>query len=314
MNLSQSLRKILGESQVSEAKQIATATTMQTPCTASLYAEVLSREELVAVVELLFESKSRFVLLGGGSNVVFGSDRYDGVVVKNRYQEFRLLQESETSAQIRVSSGFIVNRLVAECEVRGLSGFEYHRGLPGTVGGAIAMNSKWTKPLTYFGDHLTRATLIGEDGQVRAVERDYFNFSYDYSKLKDTKEILIDTEFELTREKPEVLKKRSEEALAYRKQTQPFGVATSGCYFQNISEEDTKDHNLPSRSAGYLIDHAGFKNKSVGGYTVSPVHANFIINTGGGTPQDLQKLIYQIREKVESLYGVKLHEEVQCIM
>jgi UDP-N-acetylmuramate dehydrogenase len=110
---------------------------------------------------------------------------------------------------------------------------------------------------------------------------------------------------------PELLKKRSEEVFDYRIQTQPVGVSTSGCVFQNISEEEQKKHKLPTRSAGYLIDQAGFKGYSQGGFTVSDIHANFIINRGTGSPEDLHDLIAKIEKTVKKKFGITLEKEVR---
>ena len=96
----------------------------------------------------------------------------------------------------------------------------------------------------------------------------------------------------------------------YRKETQPFGVATSGCFFRNISKEDQERLKLPSTSAGYLIDHAGLKTTQVGDFIVSDKHANFIINKGSGKAEDLLKLVDKIKEEVNKKYGVDLEEEV----
>jgi UDP-N-acetylmuramate dehydrogenase len=200
--------------------------------------------------------------------------------------------------------------VVRETVQEGLSGFEYHMGLPGTLGGAIYMNSKWTKNLSYAGDNLISAQITDREGNERTVDRDYFEFAYDYSILQKTGEIFLEGIFRLHKEDPAILDERAKGAQAYRKETQPFGVATGGCFFQNISDAEKEKLNLPTKSAGYLVDKSGLKGFQIGAFQVSTKHANFIINTGNGTPEDLHKMLNHIKKTVKEKYGVDLKEEV----
>ena len=106
------------------------------------------------------------------------------------------------------------------------------------------------------------------------------------------------------------IKEKAAWALDYRKKTQPFGVASSGCFFRNISRPEKERLNLPTTSAGYLIDKAGLKDFSVGSFYVSPIHANFIVNRKEGSREDLIKLLGIIKDKVKYKFGVELEEEV----
>jgi len=212
-----------------------------------------------------------------------------------------------------LGSGCSMSTIVQDTVAAGLSGFEYHYGLPGTLGGAIYMNSKWTHPFSYVGDHLLIATVMDRDGTIREECRDYFEFAYDYCKLQDTGELFLEGVFRLMRHDSKELRKRTEEVSCYRKETQPFGVATGGCFFQNISEAEQKKSGLSSRSVGYLIDEAGLKGKRKGDFYISDKHANFIINAGKGKPEDLQMLIDEIKDVIRKKYGIELREEVQII-
>ena len=203
--------------------------------------------------------------------------------------------------------------LIAKSIEAGWMGFELHQGLPGTVGGAVYMNSKWTKPPTYFGDDLKHAYLLDEKGEIKKVGRDYFNFAYDYSVLHKTHEIVLEGIFELKKGKVSAIKERAAWALDYRKKTQPFGISSSGCFFRNISFEEKEKLNLPTTSAGYLIDKAGLKGFEVGNFYVSPIHANFIINKKEGKREDLVKLLGIIKSRVKEKFGVSLKEEVIVI-
>lgn len=292
----------LGQGKVKENVNLFLYTTLRTKTKARYFFEALSYDDLVNAVKAAYELKIPLYILGGGSNVVFTHD-WKGLVVKNFYQEKEILKEDEDYVEILFSSGYPISRVVNETVNAGYEGFEYHLGLPGTLGGAIYMNSKWTKPVVYCGDSLIYAYILDKNGEVRKVEKDYFEFAYDHSKLQETGEVLLGAAFRLKKTDSEVLKKKSQQALKYRKETQPFGVATSGCFFRNVD----------GQSAGELIDKAGLKGKQVGNFVVSDIHANFIINKGDGDPRDLEKLLDIIKNTVKDKFGVKLEGEVILI-
>ena len=287
--------------------------TLKMKTKAEFYIEASSVEEWQEIVRFVGEHNIPILILGGGSNIAVLQNRINGLVVRNRYMKKEIVNETDDYTDLLISSGYPMGRLVKETAEAGLAGFEHHLGLPGTLGGAIYMNSKWTKPVSYVGDNLLEGTIMDRSGNIRTEPREYFAFAYDYSKLQDTKEIFIHGIFRMQKDDRDLLIERSHHALTYRRETQPFGVATGGCFFQNISQEEKEAHNLPTTSAGYLIDHAGLKGTRVGAFVVSDKHANFVINTGDGTPEDLRTILDRIRSTVKSTYGVDLKEEVQIV-
>lgn len=288
-------------------------TTLRLKATAKYFFEARSREDLIKSSSLARDENLRLIVLGGGSNVAFSKKEFPGIVVRNLYMKREVISQDEEGAEVLVSSGYPVAKLVNENNEDGFAGLEYHLGLPGVVGGAIYMNSKWTHPTCYFGDPLVAANLIEPDGTLKTVDRGYFQFAYDYSTLHKTKEILLEAVFKYKKASPDVLKKRSAAALKYRKSTQPHGVKSVGCIFQNITPEEMRSIHEKTQSAGNLIDRAGFKGYMVGNFYVSPEHANFILNEGEGNPEDLMKLIAAIKKKVAQEFGVDLKEEVVII-
>ena len=278
-------------------------TTVKSNTVASLFTTVTTRDEFIEAFKYAKEHGLQTMIIGGGSNTVFATEKIDKLVIRNQFFNFNVLSETETTADIEVSAGLPVSMLVQKTIERGFEGFEYHQGLPGSVGGALYMNSKWTKPLIYFGDSLISATLIDKEGNEKKVDRAYFEFAYDYSTLQKTHEVLIEAAFRLNKTDKDILKHRATEAIEYRKKTQPFGVASSGCVFQNIN----------GQSAGELIDKAGLKGTRVGKFVVSEIHANFIINEGDDNMENLKKLIALVKETVKAKFGVELKEEVRII-
>ena len=269
-----------------------------------------SKGDLIDAVKYANEQSIPLFVIGGGSNIALTAKEIKGLVIKNLYMKSEVVAETETTVDLKVSSGYPVTKLINENIEAGYEGLEDHLGLPGTVGGALYMNSKWTHPECYFGDPLISATLLSPDGVVREVDKAYFDFAYDYSTIQKTKEIVLNAVFRLKKEKPSVVKQRAEESKEYRFKTQPHGVASSGCFFQNITKEEMKEINVETQSAGNLIDKSGLKGYQLGNFTISPEHANFVINQGEGSPDDLAKLIQTMKQKVKEKFGVELKEEV----
>lgn len=295
---------------IQKQKDLSPYFTLRAKTSAEYYIEAESREDIIKAVTITAKHGIPLFILGGGSNTIVLKDMIHGLVLRNRYMKMEILTEEKEYAEVLFSSGYPMSRVVNETVKKGFEGFEYHLGLPGTLGGGIYMNSKWTKNLSYIGDNLISATLVDQEGNEKKVDREYFQFTYDFSILQKTGEIVLEAVFKLMKEDPAVLEKRSKDALAYRKETQPFGVATGGCFFQNISDEEKEAHHLPTKSAGYLIDKAGLKGKQIGGFKISDKHANFVINTGNGSPEDLHKMLEFIRSTIKEKYGVDLKEEV----
>lgn len=288
-------------------------TTLRSKAVAQYFYIAKTKEELIDLYNLSIQEKLNFLLLGGGSNIVLLTNYIKGIVVKNLYIERKKIYEDKNKVLYRVSSGYPTSKLVSETVNEGLEGLEYHQGLPGNIGGAIYMNSKWTNPVDYIGDHVIKASLLTKEGKVKIVEKKYFKFAYDYSILHDTREILLDATFEFRIKNKKILIKRAQSSLNYRKKTQPFGVFTSGCFFRNISNKEKSEKSLETNSAGYLIDKAGLKGKKIGGFVVSENHANFIINDGAGKPEDLKILLNLIKVKVKDKFGIELKEEVVLV-
>ena len=284
--------------------------TLRVSSTVQYFFEAKSRKDLIEIYKLAKKENLLITMFGGGSNIAISSKYIKGIIVKNNYIYKKLLKEDNKSSIYLVSSGYPTSKLIYETVDAGLSGLEYHKGLPGTVGGAIYMNSKWLNPPSYFGDNVIAAYLLDENCNVKKIKREYFNFSYDYSILHETKEVLLEVIFKFKKSDKKSLKNKSEKSFIYRKETQPFSVATSGCFFRNISEKEKKLHDLPTTSAGYIIDKCGLKGKSIGGFVISKNHANFIINTKEGKPDDLKKIIDLIKSEVRKKFNINLKEEV----
>jgi len=287
--------------------------TLKVNAVAEYFFEAKSRQDIIDICKLAKKNKLSFKLLGVGSNIGFTSKHIKGVLIKNSYIKKELIKETSSFLVYSISSGYPTTKLSNETIEKGYKGLEYHIGLPGTIGGAIYMNSKWLNPPSYIGDLVMNAYLLDKNLKIKKVDNIYFNFKYDYSILQDTKEILLEAELKFIKSDPNGLIKISKECFDIRKKTQPFGLYTSGCFFRNISDEEKIKNNLPTKSAGYLIDKCCLKGLKIGDFKVSEKHANFIINNGYGKPNDLKKILQIIKNKVYQKFGLQLKEEVELI-
>lgn len=315
MNIYILLAETLGKDRVFADKNLFSYLTLRTSTVAEYFFEAHTKEDLILAIRTAKKQNIPFTMIGGGSNIAATKNTIPGLVIKNNYAKLELLTDEKEYVEILVSSGYSITLLVNKTIEHGWGGFEHHEGLPGTMGGAIYMNSKWTHPWSYVSDPLVCANLLDATGSLKKVNREYFCFAYDFSILQKTHEVFIDGVFKLEKKDPAILKQLSHETMLYRRQTQPFGEATCGCFFRNISKEDQERLHLPTTSSGYLIDQVGMKNKGVGAFVISPVHANFIINTGKmeGNTADLLQLVKEIKEKVKQKFDIELTEEVVVV-
>lgn len=235
-------------------------------------------------------------LFGRGSNVLFPDEGLSGITIISTF----LNDVTWESDSVRVGAGYSLARLAQEAGEKGLTGLEFARGIPGTIGGAIVMNAG-----AHGGeiqDVLEQVKVLTFDGEVRELKKEDISFGYRMCSLRGQAWVLGGT-FRLKSGNIEEIKKAMSENLAKRKAVQPLELPNAGSVFRNPQGD----------SAGRLIEQAGWKGKGVGGALVSPKHANFIVNTGNATASEILTLIREIQEDVLKKSGVELNTEVQYI-
>ena len=259
---------------------------------------LLLRPRTIASLSSLLRELHRggipFRTLGGGANIAGGPGPFEEPVILTR----TLKQEPEfEGTTVRAGGGFNIKRLVRACVARNLAGLEWAEGIPGTVGGALVTNAGSYG--SEFGQSVTEAAWLAEDGSIRRRRLGPADFSYRESPLRD-EGIVVEGLFTLREDEAEAVRGRMRAFQARRIQSQPPGERSAGCIFKNP----------PGDSAGRIIDASGLKGLSVGGVVVSEVHANFIVNRGDATSEDLFRLIDMIKENVLRESGIELMEEV----
>lgn len=298
------LRETLGDARVHRDVSLAPMTTFRVGGTADWYVEVHGADDIRRVLRIARHAGLPVTVLGGGSNVLVADRGVRGVVMRLRGGDVI----APDAAHVRVDAGVTINGLVRWTIGRGLSGLEAWAGTPGTVGGAVRGNAHFRGRL--ISETIDRVTLASPHGGILDVPASEMEFGYDYSRVHRTGEIVVDARFNVGSGDPAALRSTARESLAYRKQTQPLESASAGCIFQNPDRaRDTVPAGVPW-SAGALVDRAGLKGARVGQAMVSTTHANFIINQGGASAEEIRELIERCKRAVHERFGVELREEI----
>lgn len=267
-----------------------------------LYIARESTEELAAVVSAAWEQHIPVRILGGGANVLISDKGVRGLVVINDVTEIQF-GDWHDGHNMTATAGVGLTVLARKCQSRGLSGLEWLVSVPGTVGGAIVNNAG-----AHGGDinrNLCEAVILDAEKGAQLWTREELAYGYRTSALKsraDKRFLVLMGVFALQPDDPQAIQERMDHHIAYRKQTQPPG-ASLGSIFKNP----------PGDYAGRLIEFAGLKGYQIGGAQVSPVHANFFINTGSATASDYHALIRHVQEIVHKTAGVELEMEVELV-
>lgn len=299
---------------------LAKYTTFKIGGPADEFVDAKTNDELVEAIGKARAVGMPVFVLGGGTNVLIGDKGIRGLVVKNSTSTIKIkgmkgqssVGGSKKTVYVEADSGVSINKLVRFTADEGLAGLQMHLGLPGTVGGAVYMNSKWTHPAGYVGDVVYQAEILTPAGERKFVPNKYFQFAYDTSSIQKSRDIVLSVVFALQMDEKDRLWSIANESIAYRRASQPQGVKSAGCTFRNVSAAEVLSRGLPpeATSAGFLVDHAGLKGLQIGGAQISPMHANFIINTGTALASDVIQLISRAKDQVKHQFGVTLEEEI----
>ena len=250
-------------------------------------------QDLQDAMRATFAAKAPYLVVGRGSNCLFPDSGFPGLVIVNRLEEVQ-----EEADGLFIAGGGVRFPLLGMQTARlGWGGLEFAAGIPGSVGGAVCMNAGAQGQQT--GAVVEAVEYVDEQGTLCSMNRQNLSFGYRFSSFRNKGGVIASVRFKLC--KDERALERQKEMVEYRKRTQPID-RSAGCVFRNP----------PGLSAGKLIDEAGLKGRSVGGASVSPLHANFIVNRGGATASDVQSLIQIVRSEVLARTGVSLDCEVIC--
>ncbi len=266
---------------------------------ARYFCEVTNSEDLSQAITWAHDHHVKFFILGAGSNVLVSDDGFAGLAIKMNMRGIEIVG-STLVAGAGVSMALATNHALQN----NLSGFEWAIGIPGTIGGSVFGNAGC------FGSEMkdvvqTVEVFDADSGRQFPLHVADCNFRYRHSIFKENSSwIILGATLRLSPGKSEESRAKVLEYTKKRAASQDIGAQCAGCIFKNIS---------PYVSAGKLIDSTGLKNLTVGGATVSPKHANYIVNNGKATAHDVRALIKLIKEKVKEKQDVELEEEIRYI-
>jgi UDP-N-acetylmuramate dehydrogenase len=264
---------------------------------AALFVQADSVGDLAAATSILAEEGVEWTVLGKGSNVLVSDAGYPGaILVLGR--DFR--RHAIEDMQLRTGAAVALATLVRDAFAEGLSGLEFAVGIPGTVGGALAMNAGARDE--WIGSVVDSVTVYEPGVGLVGLRGREVRWGYRRTDLP-SRGIIVESVLNLAEGDAERIRLTMEASLNRRKRSQPLGMPNAGSIFVNPEGD----------SAGRLIESAGLKGLAEGGAQISEVHANFIDTGGGATPRDVAVLMRRVRDEVRDKHGIELRPEVRFL-
>lgn len=254
-------------------------------------------EQVAAAIRLAREFEVPCQIIGNGSNLLVRDGGIRGLVIELSQDLAGVRTEGRV---IRAQAGLPLALLSREARNHALDGLAFAAGIPGTVGGAVAMNAGAYDGM--ISQVLTRALVLA-DGRMQWLPLEALALGYRASNVLSEGWVVLEAEFALAPGDGEAIQARMNELARRRREKQPLNLPSAGSVFKRPE----------GHFAGDLIERAGLKGARVGGAMVSELHAGFIVNAGGACARDVLALIERIQAEVSARFGVRLHTEIRVI-
>jgi UDP-N-acetylmuramate dehydrogenase len=262
---------------------------------------VESEDQLGEMIQRLKAGNIPFMPVGNLTNIIVRDGGYRGVMLWMRGLDQAACETADDGQHfIHAQAGVGLARVVGLAAAEELTGLEFCTGIPGSVGGAVWMNAGAYG--TEMKDVISSVTVIDSRGEKKTLRREEIAFAYRRSNLP-VDVIVCEACFILEKGNESQIRERMAQIMKWRQEKHPLQYPSAGSVFKN----------LPGLPAGKLIEELGLKGMRRGDAQVSKQHANFIINKGRGTAQDVLTLITLIQEKARKERGVELETEVMII-
>ena len=238
-----------------------------------------------------------YYVMGNGSNLIIKDGGFRGVVINLT----KLNEITVNDDTIIAQCGALLSLVARRALEKGLTDLEFAAGIPGSIGGAIAMNAG-----AYDGDMskvVVSALVIDDDGEILELSRDELQLSYRNSIVLNKGYVVLETKLKLHHGDAEAIKAKMNDFAERRRSKQPLEYPSAGSTFKRPE----------GYFAGKLIQDAGLKGKSVGDAQVSEKHSGFIINKGNATATEIMELINVVQNTVFDMYGIELNTEVRIV-
>ena len=297
----------LAENPVEWGRNLAPFTSFGIGGPADAIIQVESTEELGRLLQFFAENSLTWRFIGKGTNLLVSDSGFSGVVLffGKALSNIELLEKSESGdIHVRVGAGCSLAKLLSWCATRSYSGLEFSAGIPGTLGGAVVMNAgAWGGEISDIIDSLC---VFSQKSGVEHLDRDELDFRYrawENQGNAKSKRLVLSADLCLKHGQKTEIQQKCMGYLLQRKEKQPKIEKNAGSFFKNPEGD----------SAGRLIEASGLKGTRYGGAMVSPVHANFLVNTGTATANDIFRLMDIVTTQVEKDSGVQLLPEVHFL-
>ena len=258
-----------------------------------------NKKDLKIVLKYAFKNNIEIVFIGSGSNLLISDNGFKGIIIslKKTFKNFKINDQLEA----KIETGVMLGNIVKVLTQKSVKGIESLMGVPGTLGGAIMMNAgAYGSEISNF---LTEINVIDYKGNEKIYKKDDINFSYRFSSIRNT-EIITQAKFKFLKGNLDNITNRKRNVSRKRKENQPLRFRSAGSIFKNPNKE---------MAAGYLIEQVKLKGKRIGDAEISTKHANFIINHGNASSNDIINLIKIIKNKVKEKFNIDLDLEIKLI-
>ena len=299
MSLAEAYARLHGElaGSVRRDESMARHTTYRIGGPAALFIDCATVSDLAAATTVLAEEGVSWTVLGKGSNVLVSDEGYEGAIL-SLGRDFK--RHSLEGEHLKTGAAVILAAAVRDAFSAGRTGLEFAVGIPGTVGGALAMNAGSRDE--WIGSIVESVTVFVPGGGLVGIRGPEIAWCYRNSGLPQ-RGIIVEAALRLQEGDEVHIRRTMEASLRRRKRSQPLGVPSAGSVFVNPEGD----------SAGRLIEASGLKGRQIGGAAVSEIHANFIVNVGGATASDVVELIRTIRDTVKDMHDIELRPEVRFL-
>ena len=272
------------------------------PCRSLVTCE--TPEQLIDAVKA---SRGKFILIGGGSNLLVADAGVAGIVIRYASDDPRIERDGD---EVVVAGSTMLDDLAAFAVEQGLDGLICCTGIPGTVGGAIAGNAGAFGE--QIGDRLVSVDLLDAGGTRRTAKPEELAFAYRQSRLQDTGDIVVAARLKLKQADRAALSVRRREIQGIRAEKHPDWrtTPTAGSFFKNIEPTSKADRR---QAAGWFLEQAGAKELRVGGARVYEKHANIIVADAGCKAADVLALSQLMADAVRGKFGFELQREVRLL-
>lgn len=302
---------------IKEHVNLADKNWFKTGGTARFYGEPINIQAFQELIHYATTHDLAIFILGDGANILISDEGFDGLVIRPRMVDIRIIEETKDHVHIQAGAGVSFGALIDYCLGNNFIGLEEFSGIPGTVGGSVFINIHYFEYL--LSDFLVGATVIHKDtNTMLGVDRQWFNFSYNYSLLHDQPYYVTHAIFKVKKastHEAAYARGRRREIIRHRSQRYP-AERTCGSFFRNFHEHEVTllSNGKKMTYVAYYFDKIGIKgNLSLGGASVSYKHANMIVSDDTSTSNNIIGVAQIMQQTVKDNFGIIPQPECRLV-